>query len=325
MNHSFNIEVATEYGMLEAVLMEHLNFWTEKNRANNVNFYDGHYWTYNSAKALSGLFPYVSKSTITRALHHLEEEGLVLSGNYNKSAYDRTTWYALTEKGLLVLNGGDEGQCMGGAALETDSPKMDGPISQNDDIHFPEWEIEEPKMGNSISKNDDIHFPKWEMEEPKMGNGSDQSEPPIPDINTDIETDNNLTVSEDTVCRTDVRRVMEQWNLLSDCGIRPVTKVSPETKRYGMLRARIRVYGIEKVLEAVRNIRGSSFLCGGNKSGWVITFDWFVRPNNFVKVLEGNYGRLPPPAAENTKGQEVSGSGYSQGLLDRLAGGGADG
>ncbi len=303
MNHSFNIEVATEYGMLEAVLMEHLNFWIEKNRANNVNFYDGHYWTYNSAKALSGLFPYVSKSTIARALHHLEEEGLVLSGNYNKSAYDRTAWYALTEKGLLILNDGDASQCREGAGPETDSPKI----------------------GNSIPQNDDIHSPEWEMEEPKMRNGRTQNGSPIPDINTDIETGDNLTVSDDTVCQTDVRRVIEQWNSLSNCGIRPVTKVSPETRRYDMLRARIRVYGVEKVLEAVRNIRGSSFLCGGNKSGWAITFDWFVRPNNFVKVLEGNYGRLPPPAAENTKEQEVSGSGYSQGLLDRLAGGGMDG
>ncbi len=28
---------------------------------------------------------------------------------------------------------------------------------------------------------------------------------------------------------------------------------------------------------------------GKNKNGWVITFDWFVLPNNFPKVLEGNY------------------------------------
>jgi hypothetical protein len=26
----------------------------------------------------------------------------------------------------------------------------------------------------------------------------------------------------------------------------------------------------------------------------MITFDWFVKPNNFVKVLEGNYNNTKP-------------------------------
>ena len=26
---------------------------------------------------------------------------------------------------------------------------------------------------------------------------------------------------------------------------------------------------------------------------WVITFDWFIKPNNFIKVLEGNYDDMP--------------------------------
>lgn len=174
MNHSFNVEIAVKYGMLEAVLLEHLSFWIAKNKANGVNFQDGYYWTYNSTKALAELFPYVSKNTISRALHHLEKEGLLISGNYNKSAYDRTTWYALTEKGVLVLQGMDNSICTENTVPETGSSRI----------------------GNSISQNDDIHFPKWEMEEPELGNGITQSGTPIPDINTDIETDSNSTVSK---------------------------------------------------------------------------------------------------------------------------------
>lgn len=56
-----------------------------------------------------------------------------------------------------------------------------------------------------------------------------------------------------------------------------------------MLRKRIKDYGIDAVLEAVERIQKSSFLTGNNKNGWVITFDWFIKPNNFVKVLDGNY------------------------------------
>lgn len=301
MNHTFNIEIATKYGMLEAVLMEHLNFWIAKNKANDANFHDGYYWTYNSTKALAELFPYVSKNTISRALHHLEDEGLILSGNYNKSAYDRTMWYALTEKGILAFQGKDSHQ-----TEDNENIKMD---SSN--------------MGKSISQDGGFHFPEWEMEETKIQNGNNQSGTPIPDINTDINTDNNLTVSKDTVCRTDVQRVMGQWNSLATThGIKPVSSIKPGTKRYDMLRARIRLYGIDKVLEAIGNIKNSSFLCGDNKNGWSVTFDWFVRPNNFIKVLEGNYDSRADATPADT-GQHTGKSGYPLELLESLAGGGA--
>ena len=56
-----------------------------------------------------------------------------------------------------------------------------------------------------------------------------------------------------------------------------------------MLNARIKEYGLDKVLEAIENIRYSRFLKGQNNKNWTITFDWLIKPNNFTKVLEGNY------------------------------------
>ena len=54
--------------------------------------------------------------------------------------------------------------------------------------------------------------------------------------------------------------------------------------------ARIKQYGVDDVLKAIDNIRNSDFLQGkASKRPWVITFDWFVLPNNFPKVLEGQY------------------------------------
>ncbi len=98
-----------------------------------------------------------------------------------------------------------------------------------------------------------------------------------------------LTVSYETVCQTDVRHVVDAWNGLQGYGIKPVTRVSSDSKRYKSLTARIREYGMEGVLNAVERIKNSDFLKGINKNGWTITFDWFVLPNNFPKVLEGNY------------------------------------
>ena len=104
MEHSFNIELAKKYGILEAILLKNLWFWIEKNRANEKNFYDGTYWTYNSTRAFNELFPYASESSIKRALKGLQEKGIIKTGNYNKSAYDRTLWYAFTDLGESIMS-----------------------------------------------------------------------------------------------------------------------------------------------------------------------------------------------------------------------------
>lgn len=109
------------------------------------------------------------------------------------------------------------------------------------------------------------------------------------ELDKDKEKDNNLIVSKDTIRQTDVRRVIEEWNKLQDVGIVPIRDIKPASKRCQMLKGRIREYGMDDLLKAMDNIRHSDFLRGENKNGWMITFDWFVKPNNFLKVLEGNY------------------------------------
>lgn len=103
MQHSFNVEFAVKYGVTEAILISNLEYWIKKNKANNKNFFDGRYWTYNSIKAWSELFPYLSEKKIRNALKNLENEGLILTGNYNTSAYDRTRWYAFSDIGISIL------------------------------------------------------------------------------------------------------------------------------------------------------------------------------------------------------------------------------
>lgn len=103
MYHSFNINIAKNYGILEAILLNNLEYWIAKNIANQTNFHNGFYWTYNSTKAFAELFPYVSQRQIQNALKHLKELEIIQTGNFNKSAYDRTLWYSFTEKGQSIM------------------------------------------------------------------------------------------------------------------------------------------------------------------------------------------------------------------------------
>ena len=119
----------------------------------------------------------------------------------------------------------------------------------------------------------------------------------------EIEEEKDLIVSKDTIRQTDVQRIITEWNSLEEFGINPVKRMTP--KREQAVKARIRQNCVEDILEAIENIRHSSFLQGQNKEGWMITFDWFLKPGNFAKVFEGNYldksGNKPQSYMEKIK------------------------
>jgi len=114
MNHSFNVEVATKYGVEEAIVLENMLFWLVKNKANKKHIIDGNVWTYNSQQALAELFPYMNRSKVQRVMSKLEKEGLILKANYNVAKYDKTTWYALTSLGYSLFK-------MNSALLDTNN------------------------------------------------------------------------------------------------------------------------------------------------------------------------------------------------------------
>ena len=124
------------------------------------------------------------------------------------------------------------------------------------------------------------------------------------DKELEIETEkDNGTLSDESVCRPeDVRRVVDAWQTL---GIQKLRKIPDSTTNAGkMLRARIRDYGIGSVLEAIEIVRASDFLMGRVKD-FQITFDWFVRPNNFLNIVNGKYDNRDKPEAKTRQGREM--------------------
>lgn len=97
MYHYFDVDIALKYGLNEAILLNNIAFWVMKNEANEQNFFEGKYWTYNSAKAFSKLFPYMSARTIQRVLKNLVDEGLILVNKFSDDPMKRTNYYTLTD------------------------------------------------------------------------------------------------------------------------------------------------------------------------------------------------------------------------------------
>ena len=104
MTHTFDSNIAKQIGVNAAVLFNYFSFWIAKNEANKSNYHNGHYWTYNSVKALQELFPYMTARQIGTAIKKLIDEGLVIKDNFNTDKYNHTLWYAITDKGKAIIH-----------------------------------------------------------------------------------------------------------------------------------------------------------------------------------------------------------------------------
>lgn len=97
--HHFDVEDAMKYGVEKAVVLSNIKFWLNNNKTKDLSIvkHDGYYWMYNTAKDMSNVLPYFTQSKVQRLLKQLEDDGVLIVGNYNKVKYDRTKWYTLSE------------------------------------------------------------------------------------------------------------------------------------------------------------------------------------------------------------------------------------
>ena len=134
----FDIDVAIQYGEREAVIIQLFQFWISKNKANNKNFYNGHYWTYNSVEAWQQLLPLYTKKQLRSTLDNLCQQGVLIKGNFNKNKFDRTCWYAFSDEEKWLLE-------------STKNPAIRE--NQNNNSDLPNKENVFAKQDNSICLN----------------------------------------------------------------------------------------------------------------------------------------------------------------------------
>lgn len=170
MKHCFDTEIAKEVGINAAIIYENLRFWIDHNAKKGVNKKEGKYWMYTTQKELSEQFEYLSVKQVRTALEKLENAGYIVKGNFNRSAYDRTTWYSLTEKG-------NQPEETPEAVPETETPEK-----------APEKPLQTPKTAD-IRKypNRRKQKPAGAIPEPPWIFGDGAKGRPIQDIESDLE------------------------------------------------------------------------------------------------------------------------------------------
>lgn len=103
-DYNFNPQLACEIGLEEAIVIHNISFWIKHNKANDTHFYDGRHWTYNTVKAFQQLFPFWTLKQMRTIMESLYKKEVILKGNYNKKEFDKTGWYAFTDKYAYLAN-----------------------------------------------------------------------------------------------------------------------------------------------------------------------------------------------------------------------------
>lgn len=113
--------------------------------------------------------------------------------------------------------------------------------------------------------------------------------------------DTNVSIKQHSI-----QSIIDAWNQLEPYGIKMIYRINQGSKRCTSLIALLEQFGEEKVIQAVDKVKQSDFLQGKTDTRFSLNFDWFINPNNFVKVLEGKYDERhdKKPATKNNNNFE---------------------
>lgn len=99
----FNTEEAKEYGINEAIIIEYIRCWISHNKKKKLNFIEEKTWMYNTYSEMASQFSFMNETQVRYALKKLINSGILITGNYNKFKYDRTTWYAFADEEKFLV------------------------------------------------------------------------------------------------------------------------------------------------------------------------------------------------------------------------------
>jgi hypothetical protein len=102
--HSFSVDVAQDFGVEMALMLNHFSFWYLKNKSDNNQFFKGDYWVRMKATQLQEYYPYFSLRQLRYLIDKMIDLNLLKQDEFNTKKNDRTKWYCLTKKSKNILN-----------------------------------------------------------------------------------------------------------------------------------------------------------------------------------------------------------------------------
>jgi len=130
-------------GLNEAIILQQLHYWLQR----NPKVRDGRRWIYNSIPDWQRQFPFWGVDTVKRTIAKLVTSKLVIKGDYNKSSFDKTSWYSLDYSILNLLIAAAPSM----SANCTDGQMQDAPMDEGS-MHRPIPETSTETISTKIKK-----------------------------------------------------------------------------------------------------------------------------------------------------------------------------
>lgn len=168
---------------------------------------------------------------------------------------------------------------------------------------------ENGKKGGRPKKKEEEEKPNGFSENPKKANGFSENPTkpkktlPDPDSDPDPERDPQPDAADAADTRAQAReaasaapaefsswekeQIVTEWN--TNKTTKNIFRIDPMSARAENALACVELVGFQKFLEVIGSADNQGFFQKRFQNGKPITFDWFVKPENFTKVIEGNY------------------------------------
>lgn len=158
IHHSFDIQLAAVYGVHEAILIHHFQHWIRINKCKGNNQRDDRTWTYQTRDDIAALFPYFTYDQVRRLTDKLVESGILRKGNYNKSVWDKTIWYAFENEDIFII--GNFAKSTDESAKSTDESARPIPDTKTTDTKTYPSDISKEDISSGSSERSRPHASK---------------------------------------------------------------------------------------------------------------------------------------------------------------------
>lgn len=100
--------------------------------------------------------------------------------------------------------------------------------------------------------------------------------------NNNIYSEQSEKAKKDNI---DFNEIMTKWNAIPELANIKVLNNDRKKK----IRARIKETSLEDLYKVIEKVSSSKFLLGKTGGSWKANFDWILKPDKYLAILEGNY------------------------------------
>jgi hypothetical protein len=265
--HGFDVDIATVYGLEEAIIINNFQFWINKNYSDGVNRKEDRTWTYNTTSSLVKLFPYMSLNAIRYSIDQLVKKGVLIKGCHNKNGYDRTTWYAFSDEKKWLYS------------VRSDLSKNTNGFVKNNKWICENSQMDLRKTTNGFVK---IHTPIPDNKQQIVNEDSKQQ------IVNEDSKDHIANPSPVMVDGLDANNIVNLYHTILPT-LPKVLKINEARKKKIKALCKEDLPTLESWGSFFETVSQSKFLMGKTQSWAGCDFEWLINPANALKVAEGRY------------------------------------